>query len=121
MAEEWFDEPAMRKVLRDFGGSDYYRAVLQNLFFATLNTPMDQRGFSARTRTTHRVFSRFRYRSLIRDIEWFEALTQRTPFINGGLFDCLDDELSRSEGGRRIDMFSDPDPRDGPAGGAGTP
>ena len=115
VAEDWFDESVMRKVLRDFGGSDYYRAVLQNLFFATLNTPMDQRGFSARTRTTHRVFSRYRYRSLIRDIEWFEALTQRTPFINGGLFDCLDDELSRSEGGRRIDMFSDPDPRDGPA------
>ena len=114
VAEDWFDESAMRSLLRDFGGSDYYRAVLQNLFFATLNTPMDQRGFSARTRTTHRVFSRYRYQSLIQDIERFKRLMQRTPFINGGLFDCLDDEQSRSAGGRRIDMFSDPDPRDGP-------
>ena len=39
---------------------------------------------------------------------------KQTPFINGGLFDCLDDEESRSAGGRRIDMFSDPDPNDGP-------
>ena len=39
---------------------------------------------------------------------------KQTPFINGGLFDCLDDEESRSAGGRRIDMFSDPDPNEGP-------
>ena len=112
--EDWFDEQAMEAMLREFGGTDYYRAVLQNLFFATLNTPMDQRGFSTRTRTSHRVFSRYRYRSLIHDIERFRTLMQQTPFINGGLFDCLDDEMSRSAGGRRIDMFSDPDPRDGP-------
>ena len=39
---------------------------------------------------------------------------KQTPFINGGLFDCLDDEESRSDGGKRIDMFSDPDPNEGP-------
>ena len=114
VSADWFDKRVMRTVLREFGGSDYYRAVLQNLFFATLNTPMDQRGFSTRTRASHRVFSRYRYRSLIRDIERFTLLMQKTPFINGGLFDCLDDEMSRSAGGKRIDMFSDPDPRDGP-------
>ena len=113
IADDWFSETTMRALLRDFGGSDYYRAVLQNLFFATLNTPMDERGFSRSTRGTHRVFSRYRYRTLIRDIDTFEALMGQTPFINGGLFDCLDDELSRSAGGRRIDMFSDPDPSRG--------
>ena len=114
VSEDWFEERPMRKLLRAFGGSDYYRAVLQNLFFATLNTPMDQRGFSTRTPASHRVFSRYRYSSLIRDIERFTVLTQESPFINGGLFDCLDDEMSRTKGGKRIDMFSDPDPRDGP-------
>ena len=118
IAEEWFDEEAMRRMLRDFGGSDYYRAVLQNLFFATLNTPMDKRGFSTRKPGSHRVFSRYRYRSLIRDVERFNRLMRQTPFINGGLFDCLDDEMSRSKGGRRIDMFSDPDPRGDPAAAA---
>ena len=104
----------MEELLKDFGGSDYYRAVLQNLFFATLNTEMDMRGFSTRTEPSHRVFSRFRYQSLIRKKKRFKDLMKQTPFINGGLFDCLDDEESRSAGGRRIDMFSDPDPNDGP-------
>ena len=112
--EDWFVCDKMKELLNDFGGSDYYRAILQNLFFATLNTEMDARGFSARTEPSHRVFSRFRYQSLIRDTERFEDLMKKTPFINGGLFDCLDDEESRSAGGRRIDMFSDPDPSDGP-------
>ena len=114
VSEDWFDERAMKTMLHEFGGADYYRAVLQNLFFATLNTPMDQREFSTRTHASHRVFSRYRYRSLIRDIERFKGLMQKTPFINGGLFDCLDDEMSRTRGGRRIDMFSDPDPTDSP-------
>ncbi len=112
--EEWFVRAEMEELLNDFGGSDYYRAVLQNLFFATLNTEIGARGFSTRTEPSHRVFSRFRYQSLIRDTERFEDLMKQTPFINGGLFDCLDDEESRSAGGRRVDMFSDPDPNDGP-------
>ena len=112
--KEWFVRGEMDELLNEFGGCDYYRAVLQNLFFATLNTEMDKRGFSTRTEPSHRVFSRFRYRTLIRDTERFEELMKQTPFINGGLFDCLDDEESRSVGGKRIDMFSDPDPEDSP-------
>ena len=112
--KEWFEKAKMEQLLNNFGGSDYYRAVLQNLFFATLNTEMDSRGFSTRREPSHRVFSRYRYKSLIRDLERFEGLMKQTPFINGGLFDCLDDEESRSVGGKRIDMFSDPDPKDGP-------
>ncbi|MDE2888723.1 MAG: Eco57I restriction-modification methylase domain-containing protein, partial [Gemmatimonadota bacterium] len=112
--KEWFEKAKVEQLLNNFGGSDYYRAVLQNLFFATLNTEMDSRGFSTRREPSHRVFSRYRYKSLIRDLERFEGLMKQTPFINGGLFDCLDDEESRSAGGKRIDMFSDPDPKDGP-------
>ncbi len=112
--EEWFVRTEMEMLLNEFGGSDYYRAVLQNLFFATLNTEMGARGFSTRDEPSHRVFSRYRYQSLIREKKLFNDLMKQTPFINGGLFDCLDDEESRSAGGRRIDMFSDPDPNDGP-------
>ncbi len=111
--EEWFVRAKMEELLDSFGGSDYYRAILQNLFFATLNTEMATRGFSTQTEPSHRVFSRYRYESLIRDTKRFKDLMKRTPFINGGLFDCLDDEESRSAGGKRIDMFSDPDPNDG--------
>ena len=112
--QEWFVKAEMEELLSNFGGSDYYRAVLQNLFFATLNTEMGARGFSTRREPNHRVFSRYRYQSLIEDVERFEDLMKQTPFINGGLFDCLDDEESRSAGGKRIDMFSDPDPNEGP-------
>ena len=112
--EEWFVQAEVEQLLSKFGGSDYYRAVLQNLFFATLNTEISARAFSIRREPSHRVFSRFRYQSLIDDVERFEDLMKQTPFINGGLFDCLDDEESRSAGGRRIDMFSDPDPNEGP-------
>ena len=38
-------------------GDSYYRAVLQNLFFATLNTEIDRRGFSSGNNSTHREFS----------------------------------------------------------------
>ncbi|MDE3256336.1 MAG: Eco57I restriction-modification methylase domain-containing protein [Gemmatimonadota bacterium] len=111
--EEWFIQAEMEELLSNFGGSDYYRAVLQNLFFATLNAEMHARGFSTQREPSHRVFSRYRYKSLIDDVERFEDLMNQTPFINGGLFDCLDDEESRSAGGKRIDMFSDPDPNEG--------
>ena len=66
--EEWFVKAEMEQLLRNFGGSDYYRAVLQNLFFATLNTEIGARGFSTRKEPSHRVFSRYRYQSLINDV-----------------------------------------------------
>ena len=35
------------------------------------------------------------------------SLFAKTPFINGGLFDCLDSFKATGEGGYRIDCFSD--------------
>ena len=35
------------------------------------------------------------------------TLFEKTPFINGGLFDCLDSEEATRDGGYRIDCFSD--------------
>ena len=112
---ELFEESFARQALRNFGGepSDYYRAVLQNLFFATLNTEIDKRDFSQRTYATHRDFYKYRYRDLLADPDGFVERLRSVPFVNGGLFDCLDDFSSVTEGGRRIDMFSDPDPDDG--------
>ena len=85
----------------------YYRAVLQNLFFATLNTEIDKRGFSERKNATHRNFSLYRYKREISDPDALLALFAQTPFINGGLFDCLDSEEATGSGGYRVDCFSD--------------
>ena len=112
-----FEESFAREALGSCEGepepSSYYRAVLQNLFFATLNTEIDKRDFSQRSYATHRDFNKYRYRTLLADPDGFAQRLRPAPFVNGGLFDCLDDFSSATEGGRRIDMFSDPDPNDG--------
>ena len=110
IADELFNEAQIAGLLRDYdrtGGDSYYRAVLQNLFFATLNTEIKQRGFSKQTNDTHRDFSRYRYKSEISDPDQLRALFCHTPFINGGLFDCLDSEEATRDGGYRIDCFTD--------------
>ena len=110
VAEDLFIENRAAQLLKDYDpndGDSYYRAVLQNLFFATLNTEIDQRGFSSENNDTHRDFSRYRYHKEIGDADALLALFDKTPFINGGLFDCLDSFDATNKGGYRIDCFSD--------------
>ena len=110
VAEELFNETQVAPLLdaydRDSGDS-YYRAVLQNLFFATLNTEIKKRQFSPRTNVKHRNFSVYRYKTQISNPDKLLGLFAQTPFINGGLFDCLDSEEATRDGGYRIDCFSD--------------
>ena len=110
VAEDLFIENRASQLLKDYdpdGGDSYYRAVLQNLFFATLNTEIDQRGFSSENNDTHRDFSRYRYRREIADPDALLTLFGKTPFINGGLFDCLDSFEATGKGGYRVDCFTD--------------
>ncbi len=109
VADELFDEREVAPLLKDYNrdtGDSYYRAVLQNLFFATLNTEIDERRFS-KGKLDHRNFSVYRYRAQMNNSDTFETLFGKTPFINGGLFDCLDDFKGIRAGGSRIDCFSD--------------
>ena len=107
--EALFEEGFARRALERYApeGTDYYRAVLQNLFFATLNTGIDKRAFSEKGHATHRDFTKYRYRDLLADPDGFVEILKKVPFVNGGLFDCLDDFASVREGGRRIDAFTD--------------
>ncbi|MBD5206862.1 MAG: restriction endonuclease subunit M [Bacteroidales bacterium] len=90
--------------------SYYYRGILQNLFFATLNTPLTKEGKSdlteRRFKTSRDQFDvnvLMRYRDLFKDPELFIKLCNRVPFLNGGLFDCLD----RKSKGLYLDGFSE--------------
>ncbi|GAG97851.1 unnamed protein product, partial [marine sediment metagenome] len=91
-------------------GSAYYKAILQNLFFATLNVPMDEREFRVEKRykgrnkdyMNHLVF---RYANLFLKENCFKELFGEIPFLNGGLFDCLDFLQDGKQ--MRIDCFSD--------------
>ena len=93
------------------GESKYYKAILQNLFFAMLNSPITKEG---ETELSERHFRKnrgdydnnklMRYESLFTDPQLFVNLANRTvPFLNGGLFDCLDDK----DADNYIDGFSD--------------
>ena len=110
IAEELFVEANVEHLLHGYdpvNGDSYYRAILQNLFFATLNTEINKRGFSQASNTTHRDPSRYRYANEIADPDNLLQLFAQTPFINGGLFDCLDSYEASNQGGYRIDCFSD--------------
>ena len=110
IADELFNEAQISPLLKDYDhdcGDSYYRAVLQNLFFATLNTKIGERRFSRGTRKDHRNFSLYRYEKQMLDPDKLLDLFSQTPFINGGLFDCLDNFKGTRDGGYRIDCFSD--------------
>ena len=121
---EFFDKDYIKdNLLEDFnpeynpslfynaGESKYYKAILQNLFFAMLNSPITKEG---ETELSERHFRKnrgdydnnklMRYESLFTNPQLFVDLANRTvPFLNGGLFDCLDDK----DADNYIDGFSD--------------
>ena len=122
-----FEEKGARTYLNDFDfeTSDYYQAILQNLFFATLNTPIPKRAFresndsnDTNTSTTeqssrpsrnpdHRNSNKYRYNDLLQDGDAFLEHLKQVPFVNGGLFDSLDSFKGQKAGGKRVDCFTD--------------
>ena len=114
--DKLFAETNITLLLKNYrtDGNSYYRVVLQNLFFATLNTPTHERRFirknnNDRYNPDHRNPYVYRYRADIADNREKELLDcfAKTPFINGGLFDSLDDFSGIRDGGERVDYFSD--------------
>lgn len=97
--KELFEERNIKQVLKNISpdSSTYYRAILQNLFFATLNTKKEERQFRSEKRF-YKGWNKdfgiqyvFRYHDLFADPEKMEEYFGNIPFLNGGLFDCLDD------------------------------
>ena len=115
--DKLFDEKQVDTMLKDFDklkGDNYYLAILQNLFFGTLNTPIkdeqgkDNRKFSSKSNQGHRVFTSWRYKDMLKNSQEFKAIMNSIPFINGGLFECLDsNEASGDDAGYRLDCFTD--------------
>ena len=96
--------------------STYYKAILQNLFFATLNQEMNtpqnpnNRRFRGRGRQHYNITSLYRYEDYFIDPDDALRKFETIPFLNGGLFECLD-EPSQEDATRilRVDGFSDRD------------
>jgi adenine-specific DNA-methyltransferase len=91
----------------------YYRAFLQNLFFATLNQVPEKRAFRKKyegTRDGNRgATNLYRYADLLKQPEALLEMFKAVPFVNGGLFDCLDEVYQNKEGSPdvRLDDFSE--------------
>lgn len=91
--------------------SHYYKGILQNLFFAMLNSPITPEGGNTiserRFRSGRGDYDNnklMRYKSLFANPDLFVELANKyVPFLNGGLFDCLDDK----DNGIYIDAFTD--------------
>ena len=128
--EEFFDVKSLQRILKDFDPtqkehtlfgymskeSKYYKAILQNLFFAMLNTPLTEkkdfsRGFRKYDASGNATGSNrgnpqmMRYKSYFAEPDEFLKLANRVPFLNGGLFECLDDV----DGRFYLDGFSEND------------
>lgn len=97
--------------------SKYYRGIIQNLFFATLNQPHSKREFrNSENRQHHNVTQLMRYKEYLKEPEYFKQLMEdKVPFMNGGLFECLDKPHPTQKGKQGgeiiiyIDGFSDRD------------
>ena len=93
----------------------YYRSFLQNLFFGTLNQEQEKRGWRKEYEKSTRKGNRgatnlWRYRDILKNPDQIEALLRdHIPFVNGGLFDCLDQVFQEKEGREdvRLDDFSE--------------
>ncbi len=94
--------------------SIYYKAILQNLFFASLNCPIkpmekgDKRKRDFRSKKNfgqHRDANYLmRYKNQFKNPEKFlKLINEVVPFLNGGLFECLDNKTDKIY----IDGFSD--------------
>lgn len=109
----------LKDILRDFDyNSDtegnYYNAILQNLFFATLNNEIDKRSFckdsykgtssSYGVKTVYRDSSKASWFKISHDevLEMFKTV----PYMNCGLFECLD-KVAKSDINTPVDMLLD--------------
>jgi len=117
--DDLFNIRKLQEVLKDLSPekTTYYKAILQNLFFATLNQEMntpkkpDNRKFrnkakKAGARDQHYMIPNvYRYEDYFKNPDQAIKIFADIPFLNGGLFECLDNY--DTEPVTRIDGFSD--------------
>jgi hypothetical protein len=110
--EALFNPDQLKEILNfnDPQNSTYYKAILQNLFFATLNTEMGpERRFRGKNKNPngldahHGISTVYRFENFFKNPTQGLSLFAGIPFLNGGLFECLD----KREEKILVDGFSD--------------
>ena len=95
-----FDEKKLEGILKDFKPlskeGNYYVAIIQNLFFATLNQEIANRQFVEKWDPNHHgIKTLYRNKRLFIDEDDEQkilSLFSQSPYVNGSLFECLDDK-----------------------------
>ena len=109
--DDLFKKDKLSEILKDFtpdsfSDGNYYNAILQNLFFATLNKAVMEREF-AKLVDKRDIKTRYRYAEMFTmSEEQILDLFRPIPFLNGGLFECLDKEESTDGIKYHLDGFS---------------
>lgn len=109
-----FDRVALKTLLKQAPDaapeeSNYYQAILQNLFFATLNTEMGEQRRWAQTgsgmKGDYLIGLVYRYRDAFTQPDTvLQDCFAHVPFLNGGLFECLDEQLTEQDLARRPEL-----------------
>jgi len=89
--------------------SNYYHAILQNLFFATLNQEMGNDRRWAKTgsgmKADYLISLVYRHQDAFKHPETvLQDYFAHVPFLNGGLFECLDEQLTDEDLARRPEL-----------------
>ena len=94
-----FDVDFLETILKDFDPNsavvgNYYNAILQNLFFGTLNRAIkdeqgNKRKFATNVKKDIKTLYRYAEMFTISEDEVIKLFSE-VPFLNGGLFECLD-------------------------------
>ncbi|MBW2591180.1 MAG: SAM-dependent DNA methyltransferase, partial [Deltaproteobacteria bacterium] len=92
---------------KDYHNSTYYKAILQNLFFATLNTKMKKDDPESRkfVNRQYGIQEFYRYERFFKNKQKALKLFETIPFLNGGLFENLDKNIGKPDE-VRLDCFS---------------
>jgi hypothetical protein len=111
-----FDRSALKGLLKQApsevpDASNYYQAILQNLFFATLNQEMGNERRWAKTgggmKGDYLISLVYRYQEAFQHPDTvLQDYFANVPYLNGGLFECLDEQLSEEDLARRPELKS---------------
>jgi len=111
---ELFKINKLKDILKNFQGlhseeTVYYKAILQNLFFATLSKPISERKLIKDIYPNPEYGDPlvYRYAELFENENNILKHFENIPFLNGGLFDCLDQKKDKENSTEiRLDGFS---------------
>lgn len=112
--EALFQKEKLKEILKNFSSPEnsdstiFYKAILQNLFFATLSTEKSKRKFRGKDWKKGRNVDFgnqyvYRYENIVSDVNKWKKLFADIPFLNGGLFENLDNKEKKI----MVDGFSE--------------